>query len=351
MTVVLAILLTLILVFLNGFFVSVEFSLIGSRRIRMEQLARADHRSARIGLELMRDLPLTISGAQLGITMTSLGLGLVAEPAFASILEKLFSGAFEIPSEVSHWAAFGTAIFIAVFLHMVLGEMVPKNFALSNPEIITCQLAKTHRAFVFAFKPVIWVLNQASSLLLKPFKINQVAEIGVAHTSQEIQHLLEASRRSGYMDQGRHDLLSSALDFQGRPVSSVMTPWDEVDYVEHGLDYSQMSILAAASGHSRFPVIRDEEVIGFLHVKDLLYSERSGTDQTNIAINLLRESLVVAPDLQLDELLLLMREFQIHFAIVGRRDECRGIVTLEDVLEAIVGDIIDETDKLELGQK
>ena len=344
MTVALAILLTLILIFLNGFFVAVEFALIGARRTRMEQLARGNHRSARVGLDLMRDLPLTISGAQLGITVTSLGLGLVAEPAFATIFEKLFDGALQVPSVVAHWLAFGIAIFIVVFLHMVLGEMVPKNFALTNPEKVACQLAGTHRAFVFAFRPVIWALNQTAAFLLKPFRIKQVVEIGVAHTSQEIQNLLEQAKRSGQMDQGRHDLLTSVLQFQDRPVTSVMVPWREVDYVEHDQGYGQMGLLAAASGHSRFPVIENGQVIGFLHVKDLLYAEKTSENKRDSG-ELVRELLFISPELQLDELLRLMRESQIHFAIVGSKSECRGIVTLEDVLEAIVGEIIDETDK------
>ncbi|MBG01740.1 MAG: hypothetical protein CL470_05665 [Acidimicrobiaceae bacterium] len=344
MTVVFAILLTLILILLNGFFVAVEFALIGARRTRMEQLVRENNRSARVGLGLMKDLPLTISGAQLGITITSLGLGLVAEPAFASILEKVFDGVFVIPSALAHWLAFGIAIFIVVFLHMVIGEMVPKNFALTNPEKIACQLARTHRAFVFAFRPVIWVLNQVAALLLKPFKIEQVAEIGVAHTSQEIQNLLEQAKRSGQMDQDRHALLTSALQFQNRPVKSIMVPWGEVDCVQHDLGYEQMGLLAAASGHSRFPVIENGQVIGFLHVKDLLYTGEVSVEDRG-AIALMRELLFISPELYLDDALRLMRESQIHFAIVGNKSDCHGIVTLEDVLEVIVGEIVDETDK------
>ena len=241
----------------------------------MEQLAKGNNKSAKFGVGLMKDLPLAISGAQLGITVTSLGLGLVAEPAFASILEGLFDGAFEIPSGVSHWLAFGIAIFFVVFLHMVLGEMVPKNFARTDPEKVVCQLAATHRAFVFAFKPIIWFLNQVAALLLRPFGVKQVAEIGVAYSSQGMQNLFEQAKRSGQMDQDRHDLFTSVLQFHDQPVSSVMVPWSQVDYVEQGQEYGQMALLAAASGRSRFPVVDDGQVVGFLHVKDLLYSEKT----------------------------------------------------------------------------
>ena len=133
------------------------------------------------------------------------------------------------------------------------------------------------------------------------------------------------------MDQDRHDLLTSVLQFHDQPVSSVMVPWPQVDYVEQGQEYRQMALLAAASGHSRFPIVDDGQVVGFLHVKDLLYSEKiKGMDQGKDGI--------------VGELLRLMREQQIHFAVVGKKSEYIGIVTLEDVLESIVGDIIDETD-------
>ena len=189
-------------------------------------------------------------------------------------------------------------------------------------------------------------MNQIAALLLKPFGVKQVAEIGVAYTSQGMQNLFEQAKRSGQMDQDRHDLFTSVLQFHDQPVSSVMVPWSQVDYVEQGQGYGQMALLAAASGHSRFPVVDDGQVVGFLHVKDLLYSERieemgKGKD------GIVRELLFIPPEMYLDELLRLMREQQIHFAVVGKKSEYIGIVTLEDVLESIVGDIIDETDRID----
>ncbi len=339
-----AILITLLLVLANGVFVAVEFALVTARRSKMEKLIQAGNRPAKIGVDLMADLPLSISGAQLGITISSLGLGLVAEPAFAKIVESIFTEPLGFPSSLAHAIAFGIALFIVVFLHMVLGEMVPKNFALTDPENVLCRLSRFHRFFVFVFGPIIWFLNKVSSLMLKPFGINQVAELGIAYTVQEIHNLIGEVKTSGNMDQTNHDILSGALLFQDQPVSSVMIPWSDVVSVDANLPTDQIQVIAAQSGHSRLPMLLGEKVVGFIHVKDLLYLQESN-EQLQINQKRIREILVTSTDRTLDELLREMKETQIHFALVENADQSiQGIATLEDVLEAIVGEIIDESD-------
>ncbi len=343
---IVAILVTLFLILANGVFVAVEFALVTSRRSKMEKLVKAGNRPAKIGVDLMADLPLSISGAQLGITISSLGLGLVAEPAFAKIIESIFTEPLGFPSSLSHAIAFGIALFIVVFLHMVLGEMVPKNFALTDPENVLCRVARLHRFFVFIFGPVIWVLNKVSSLMLKPFGVNQVAELGIAYTVQEIHNLIGEVKTSGNMNQTSHDILSGALFFQDQPVSSVMIPWSDVVSVDANLPIGQIQIIAAQSGHSRLPMLLGEKVVGFIHVKDLLYLQESN-EQLQLNQNRIRKILVTSTDRTLDELLREMKETQIHFALVKNTSQSiQGIATLEDVLEAIVGDIIDESDKV-----
>ena len=162
----------------------------------MQALAETGDRSARLALDLMKNLPLSISGAQLGITVTSLGLGLVAEPAFAKVIEHFITEPLGMPKTLSHAIAFGFALFIVVFMHMVIGEMVPKNLALTTPETVLCKVARPHRSFVILFRPVIWFLNKVSSLLLKPFGIDQVDELGNAYTAKEL-HKLIGEVRSG----------------------------------------------------------------------------------------------------------------------------------------------------------
>ncbi|HJM28479.1 MAG: hemolysin family protein [Acidimicrobiales bacterium] len=350
-TTITAILVTILLVLFNGVFVAVEFALVAARRPKMERLAQSGNRPAKIGIELMTDLPLSISGAQLGITISSLGLGLVAEPAFAKIVEVIFTDPLGLPSSLSHAIAFGLALFIVVFLHMVLGEMVPKNFALTNSELVLCRLSRFHRSFVFIFRPVIWFLNMVSRLLLKPFGINQVAELGIAYTVQEIHTLIGEVRTGGNMDQTSHDILAGALLFQDQPVSSVMVPWRSVVSVDVDAPIGKIQTIAAQSGHSRIPMLSGDRIVGFVHVKDLLYLE-NGEEQLKLSQNRIREILITPSTRTLDELLREMRETQIHFALVGESDQnFQGIVTLEDVLEAIVGDIIDESDRVGIPAK
>tara|TARA_B100001250_G_scaffold8710_1_gene7492 strand:+ start:326 stop:1375 length:1050 start_codon:yes stop_codon:yes gene_type:complete len=343
-----AIFITLLLILANGVFVAVEFALVTSRKSKMEKLVQAGNRPAKIGIDLMADLPLSISGAQLGITISSLGLGLVAEPAFAKVIESIFTKPLGFPSSLSHAIGFGIALFVVVFLHMVLGEMVPKNFALSDPENILCRVSRAHRFFVFIFGPVIWFLNKVSTLILKPFGINQVAELGIAYTVQEIHNLIGEVKTSGNMNQTSHDILSGALFFQDQPVSSVMIPWSDVVSVDANLPIGRIQAIAAQSGHSRLPMLLGEKVAGFIHVKDLLYLQEKN-EQLQLSQKRIREILVVSTDRTLDELLRDMRETQIHFALVKNEDQSiQGIATLEDVLEAIVGDIIDESDRIKI---
>jgi CBS domain containing-hemolysin-like protein len=297
-------------------------------------------------MDLMMNLPLSISGAQLGITITSLGLGLVAEPAFAKIIENFIADPLGLPQTLSHALAFGFALFIVVFIHMVIGEMVPKNLALTNPEIVLCKVARPHRAFVILFRPIIWFLNKVSSLLLKPFGIKQVDELGNAYTAKELHKLIGEVKTGGDLDQGEHDILAGALLFQDKTINSVIVPWINVINVSEGDLIENVIQTAIESGHSRLPVLQGKTVLGFLHVKDLLHYEKESSN-LKLTCEMTREILIISPDQTLDDLLREMRETQIHFALVGGNpNEFVGIATLEDVVEAIVGEIIDESDKV-----
>ena len=341
-----AILITILLILLNGIFVAVEFAVVTSKRSKMQALAEAGDRPARLALDLMTNLPLSISGAQLGITVTSLGLGLVAEPAFAKVIEHFITEPLGMPKTLSHAIAFGFALFIVVFMHMVIGEMVPKNLALTNPESVLCKVARPHRSFVIIFRPVIWFLNKVSSLLLKPFGIDQVDELGNAYTAKELHKLIGEVRSGGDLGQGVHDILAGALLFQDQHIQSAMIPWDSVISVKEDDTIENITLIAIESGHSRLPVCFGETVRGFLHVKDLLHREKE-IKKPGLTAEITREILIVSPDSTLDDLLREMRETQIHFALVGESDsQYVGVITLEDVLEAIVGEIVDESDKV-----
>ena len=340
-----AILIAVILVLLNGIFVAAEFALIAARRTRIEREAEEGDRGARRVLNAMQNLPLSLSGAQLGITVTSLGLGLIAEPAVADVLESIVEPLIDIPSGLLHGISFAVALLVVVFFHMVIGEMVPKNLALATPERTARWVTPVHWALVTIMRPVVWLLNGMAALLLKPFRVEQVEELGTAHTAQEFVTMLDASAGEGVIDEFNHMLLSGALGFESRDAASLMVPWSDVVMADRTDTVVEVSELAATSGHSRIPIIAGSAVLGFVHAKDLLYVENGDRDKP-VSRELIRRMLVVSSDRKVSELLFSMRRSQIHFALVRNHGNEVGIITLEDILELIVGDIIDETDRI-----
>ncbi len=340
-----AILIAVVLVLLNGVFVAAEFALIAARRTRVERDAAEGDRGARRVLTAMQNLPLSLSGAQLGITVTSLGLGLIAEPAIADVLESIVEPLVDIPSGLLHGISFAVALMVVVFFHMVIGEMVPKNLALATPERTARWVTPIHWALVTVMRPVVWLLNGMAALLLKPFRVEQVDELGTAHTAQEFVTMVDASAGEGLIDEFNHTLLSGALGFEGRDTASLMIPWSQVVLADREATVIEVSELAASSGHSRLPIVSGRAVLGFVHAKDLLYVE-NGEREKPVARELIRRMLVVSPDRKVSDLLFSMRRSQIHFALVREHGQEVGIITLEDILESIVGDIMDETDRI-----
>ncbi len=341
---VVAMIITLILLLLNAVFVAVEFALIAARRTRIEALVADGNRQARMVLAGMQNLPLNLSGAQLGITVTSLGLGLVTEPAVAGVLES-FLEPVGLPSGLLHALSFAVALTFVVFLHMVIGEMVPKNLALAVPERTTLWVVPLHRVFLTLFRPIVWLLNVMAAWMLKPFRVEQVDEIGTAHTAQELVTMIDASKGEGLIDESSHNLLSGALDFAAHEVAALMVPWEQVIKADRGAALAEVGQLAVTSGHTRLPIVSGDTVFGFVHAKDLLYADDVARDQP-VRRDLIRRMLVVPPTRQVSELLFSMRRSQIHVALVRDESGPLGIVTLEDILESIVGDIIDETDRI-----
>ncbi len=339
-----AMVITVILILLNALFVALEFSLIAARRTRIEAMVADGNRQARMVLAAMQDLPLMLSGAQLGITITSLGLGLVAEPAIADVLESVLEPV-GIPSGLLHALSFAVALTLVVYLHMVMGEMVPKNLSLALPERTVLWVVPPHRAFLMVFRPIVWLLNVMAAWMLKPFRVEQVDEIGTAHTAQELVTMIDASKTEGLIDESSHNLLSGALDFAAHEVAALMVPWDQVVKADRGAALSDVGQLAVTSGHTRLPIVSGDTVFGFVHAKDLIYADDVARDQP-VRRDLIRRMLVVPPTRQVSELLFSMRRSQIHVALVRDEEQALGIVTLEDILESIVGDIIDETDRI-----
>ncbi|WP_420431598.1 hemolysin family protein [Candidatus Poriferisocius sp.] len=336
-----------VLLLANAGFVAVEFALIAARRSRLEPLAEAGNRRARLALAAMSDLNRQLAGAQLGITMASLGLGFVAEPAVARLVERAVESFVHLPSGVLHTISFAVSLALVVYLHMVLGEMVPKNVALAGAERTAMWLAPVNRLYAIVFGPLIGLLNWLSRGIVRLCGVEPVDELPTARTPQEFAAVVEHSAAEGFLDEFDRSLLSSALELAGRPVHTVMVPRERIVAVEREATLAEVLDVMNASGHSRVLVQNSsiDQVVGFIHAKDLLDATGIRASQP-LSDDLIRVVPAIEEETPLEGALALMRGSRRHLAVVrqGARQRTVGLVTLEDVLEVLVGDLIDETD-------
>jgi CBS domain containing-hemolysin-like protein len=331
----------------NGFFVAVEFALIASRRTKVEALADEGSRSARLARQAMGHLNLQLAGAQLGITMASLLLGYVAEPTIAGLLEDAIGNLVELPDRVLHTLGFVIALVIVAFLHMVVGEMVPKNVAIAQPERTLLALALPNRAYVAVFGPLLRVLNAMSNAGVRLFGIEPRDEMATAASADELAVMLAASREEGLIEETAHRLMSGALDLGDREVTTVMVPRERVVWLPRSATPAEAEALVQRSGHTRLLVAGDgvDDVLGFVHAKDLLTIRPEGRARP-LPLGRVRRMPVLDALVTLDDARRAMQRARIHMAVVKDREgRTLGIATLEDVIEALVGDIRDESDR------
>lgn len=327
----------------NAFFVGAEFALISLRRSQIEPRAEAGSRPAKITLKAMENVSLMMAGAQLGITMCSLGLGALGEPAVAHLLEVPFA-AINVPESLLHPIAFTIALGIVVFLHMVLGEMVPKNLALAGPTRSALLLGPILYAIVFLLKPLIITLNAVGNAILRLFKVEPKDEVTSAFTREQVAVLVAESKKEGLLKEGEHELLEGALSFPERSIRTVLIPTSRLEVLDTGITAAEVEAKAAQTGFSRFPVRDpDGELMGYLHLKDVLEEDPPRRGR-KIAAKRIRPMPTLAADEPLDSALRLMQERGTHLARVREPDgKVIGVVTLEDVLEELVGVIRDAT--------
>lgn len=344
-------LLALVLLVLNGFFVGAEFALIAARRTKLESLEAQGNTRARVAMKSVRELSFMLAAAQLGVTMASLGLGAVAEPAVAHLIETGLSSVVELPEGVLHTISFLVALAIVVYLHMVVGEMAPKNVAIAQPEQTALQLAIPMRLYANLFRPFVRLLNALANGILRALRVEPVDEVEAAHTAEEIGAMVVESAREGMLGKFEERLLSGAIGFGDRDAGAAMVPRTEVTAVPLQATPAEVERVVVESGHTRVPVYRGDldDVVGFFHAKDLLRVAPEDRDRP-LSRDLVRPMLVVPESRNLQELLLDMRRERVHFAlVVEEHGGTAGVVTIEDLLEELVGEIRDEHDVSELG--
>ena len=334
-----------LLLLANGFFVAAEFAYITARRNLLEQ---SRTRSADVAINLNKQLSLSLAAAQLGITMASLVLGFVAEPAVAHGLETMF-GATGMSENVVRAVSLILALLIVVFLHMVIGEMAPKNFAITNPERSAITLALPFQAFIVVFRPLIALLNGAANGVLRLFGVAPADALAVGHSAEDLAVLIGTGRKEGVIEDFAHRLLSGAIVFGDLDASAVMVPRPDVKTAPAIATVSEVRELMLATGHSRIPIIGDDidDVIGFVHVKDLIAASDEEQEQP-LAARSIREALGVPETAPLRSVLAEMRRARSHLAVVvDEHGGTAGIITLEDIAEELVGEIADEHDTRE----
>jgi CBS domain containing-hemolysin-like protein len=345
-------LITLLLLAGNAFFVGAEFALISARRDRLEAMAKRGVQRADTVIRAGEKLPLMLAAAQLGITICSLGLGSLGEPTIAHQLESL-TGSLGVPDTVLHTVAFIIALGIVTVAHILLGEMVPKNIAIAGPERTALWMVPPLVAFMRVTRPVIALFSQAARLILHLFDVQLRDELDSAYSPDELANLIADSSREGLLDSQEHRRLTQTLSTRERTVADVLVPISRLTTVPAEPTLGDIERAVAQTGFSRFPLCHhesgrsesgaDRQLVGYLHVKDVLELLGRSPD-TPVPPGSARPLPEVQSTAKLDEALTLLRRSRSHLArVVGPDSSTQGVVALEDLVEEYVGTVRDAT--------
>jgi CBS domain containing-hemolysin-like protein len=337
----------LVLVLLNGFFVAAEFALVRSRRAHLEKDMEEGRRGAALALEISEDLSRYLSACQVGITLTSLGIGFLGEPAVADLIEPLFGEG--VSHSVSLAISLALAYLITTSLHITIGEQVPKIYAIQKSEPISRLVARPLYLFSKAFHPFILVLNGASNGILRLLGVRTAGNLDEGETPEELKVLIQQSLTGGKLDPGEATMLSGVFHLHEQQARQVMTPAPAVVVVDVSEDVVTALRRCVSSGHTRLVVTEDENqdrVKGIVHANQL--AQRLMTEGPHASIeDLVREAPIVPETKPLDDLLADLQRQRTSLAVViDEYGRTAGIVTVEDIVEEVVGEIDDETDPL-----
>src|SRR5215510_254798 len=337
-------LLVVVLLAGNAFFVGAQFALIAARRDQIEPLAQQGHRSARVALGQMRHLSWMLAGSQLGIAACSLGLGAVAEPAFAHLLEGVFD-ALALPSGLLHPVAFVIALAVISYAHMVIGEMVPKNLALAAPLRAALVLSPPIAFWVRMTRPILVAINAAANGILRLFRVEVKSEINSTYTPAELADLIAESVAGGLLHPDDEQRLLRALRLDQVTTRSLAIPSERVVSLAPNSTVGDVEALIARTGYSRFPVSSpadsgSDELVGYVHAKDLLEID-DYEQSTPLPQRLIRPMVTIDADLPLTSAFSSLQRAGLHLGRVTEGGRTLGVVALEDVLEELVGEIQD----------
>ncbi|MEU6641592.1 hemolysin family protein [Saccharomonospora sp. NPDC046836] len=334
-----------VLLLLNAFFVGAEFSLISSRRDRLEALLEQGKGRARIVINAGRNVSLMLAGAQLGITVCSLLLLQFGEPAVAHELEAAVSAlGIPLPTYAVHVIAFVVTLIALTLLHVLIGEMVPKNVAIAEPERLALWLVPVHVAWVRVVNPFIWLLNGLANGVLRLMKVQPKDGLETGYTSEELAELLSESRREGLLEHSEHRRLTQTLSSAAKTVADVLVPVDELTTLPAAPTVGDVERAVSSTGFSRFPVRTSTgELSGYIHVKDVL-DQVGDHPATTVPVAKTRNLTQLPLYARLDKALSAMRREGSHLArAIDGEGRVVGIVALEDLVEEYVGTVRDGT--------
>ncbi|MDR0927714.1 MAG: hemolysin family protein [Ignavibacteria bacterium] len=340
------ILLTALFIFANAICVAAEFAIVKVRQSQLRVRANGGSKLAKYGEDIVHHLDSYLSATQVGVTLASLGLGWIGEPVVGEIIRSILDAVnFDISTELVHQIALPAAFVLMSFLHIVFGELAPKSLAILYPEDITLALSIPLKMLHFIFKPFIFVLNGTANLVLRIFGLEPPNESDTQHSSDEIRIILEESSKSGVIEDSEHILIENIFDFAETPVKQIMVPRNNIDAVEMRASINEIWETIIERGYSRIPVYDTEidNIVGIIYGKDMLALIKN----PNLIIleDILRKPLFVNEDDKIDDVLRKMQKTHIQLAIVYNEfGGTAGLLTIEDILEEIVGEIQDEHD-------
>ncbi len=344
---VINLLLVLFLVFCNAFFVVSEFSIVKIRRTKLEELAHAGSKRAKTALHISEHLNTYLSATQLGITLASLGLGWLGEPAVSRLLENLFSGILSENRVLLHSLSFGIAFTFITLLHVVLGELVPKSMAIQDTERYALMIAVPLYTFNKICTPIIWCFDHVSIWILHLMGIKKVDENEDAHSEEEIKLIIDASQKGGVIDDTESEIIQNAICFSEIFAHEIMIPRQDMKCIYQNNSFDEVMSFVKKHKHTRFPLCAHDkdQILGMIHIRDLLECE--DTQHKDILQRVCRKILFVPENKSISEILHEMMKKRIHLAIVvDEYGGTAGLLSMEDILEELVGDIRDEHDDI-----
>lgn len=342
------VLIAIIFILLNAFFVAAEFAMVRLRRTQIVQLAKDSGLNGKILLSIHKRLDAYLSACQLGVTLASLGLGWVGKPAFAHLLEPLLKS-FQLKHSSITIIAFTAAFSIISVLHIVIGELMPKSLAIRKTEAISILTAIPLYLFYWLMNPAIQILNLCSNSLLKLFRLNDSDNSANFYSTEEIKLILHSSYVHGELTKDEAEIMEHTLEFADLRITEIMRPSDELITIDINASLDDAIKIILSTRFSRYPVCDGERIVGFVHVKDIFasrYAERNDRKSFSLS-KLIRRTINVQHNVPAIELLHQFRRIGTHFGLIYKNRELIGFVTLDNMLHVILGRIKDEFHKTE----